>query len=153
MEIRLADLSDIEQICQLYHEFWQYNAQRQPDYCSEATESGEYPKSVIESEHADIFVADADGALVGLINVRESKTLPYDAIVQHRYAEVIELHVKSECRRQGIGSKLIDAAKQWSKVRNLDYIELISLVNAEEANSFYDNENFITVSHVRRYTL
>jgi len=153
MEIRLATLNDIEQICRLYSEFWQYNAIHQPEYCSEATESGEYPKGVITSDKTDIFVADAGGELVGLVNVRESETLPYDAIVRHRYAEIIELHVKADFRRQGIGSKLIDAAKQWSKARNLDYIELMSLVNADEANSFYDNEDFAKVSYIRRYTL
>ena len=71
----------------------------------------------------------------------------------HDYAEIIAFMVTASHRGQGIGAMLIDAAKQWSKTRNLDYIELFSLTNAEEANSFYDNKDFVTVSHIRRYPL
>ena len=45
------------------------------------------------------------------------------------------------------------AAKKWAKERNLDYIELFVLSNAEEANAFYEREGFETVSRTMRYVL
>jgi GNAT superfamily N-acetyltransferase len=153
MEIRLATIEDIEALCPLLTEFFAYNAALQPAYCHADVENGEYPREIIESGTADFLIAcDAD-AVVGFIHIDEKKTAPYGAIVQYNYAEIIAFMVTASHRCQGIGSKLIEAAKQWSITRNLDYIELFSLTNATEANDFYDNNSFITVSHNRRYTL
>ena len=153
MEIRLATLDDISAICLLYHEFWHYNAGLQPEYYQEATESGEYPRSVITEEKSAIFLAAENDEIVGLIHVRESQTLPYAPIVQHRYAEIVDFIVTAPYRTKGIGAKLMDAAKQWGKTRNLDYVELFVLSNAERAFLFYEQKGFATVSHTMRCPL
>ena len=150
MEIRLATLNDIEPICRLYNEFFAYNAQLQPKYCNAGKEYGEYPASVIENSDSDIFLAVNAGSIVGLIHVREAKTPPFDSIVQHKYAEIIDLIVTASFREKGVGSLLLDTAKKWSKARNLDYIELIVLSNAKAAIHFYDREGFDIVSHTMR---
>jgi len=153
MEIRLAELNDIEPICKLYNEFYAYNANFQPQYYNASIESGGYPKSTIESESADIFVAVENDVIVGFIHVREAQTLPYPPIVQRRYAEVVDLIVTESQRRHGIGSALMDAAKDWSRTRDLDYIELFVLSEASGEIQFYERENFKTVSHTMRYIL
>ncbi|MCL2517495.1 MAG: hypothetical protein FWF15_02915, partial [Oscillospiraceae bacterium] len=93
MEIRLAVLNDIEPICELYTEFYAYNANFQPQYYNAVIESGGYPLSTIENESANIFVAVENDIIVGFIHVREAQALPYDPIVQHKYAEVVDLIV------------------------------------------------------------
>jgi len=153
MEIRLAVLNDIEQICELYHEFWEYNADLQPQYYKSATETGGYPRSVIENTDADLFVAVENEFMVGLIHVRELQTPQYDVFVHHKYAEVVDLIVTASNRRKGIGSALMDAAKNWSRARDLDYVELFVLAEASGEIQFYERENFKTVSHTMRYTL
>lgn len=153
MEIRLATLNDINPICGLYDEFFAYNAGLQPKYYKAAKEGGEYPKSVIASEDSDIFIAVSDGAVAGLIHVKEARTPPYDAIAPHKYAEIIDFIVTASCRRKGIGSALMDAAKQWSRARNLDYIELFVLSEAEGEFLFYKREGFVTVSHTMKCAL
>jgi ribosomal protein S18 acetylase RimI-like enzyme len=153
MEIRLATLNDIEALCPLLTEFFAYNAGLQPMYCNLHYERGEYPKGIIESDKSDFVVAVQNDAILGFIHINQMKTPPYDSIVSHDYAEIMAFMVTATHREQGVGALLIDAAKQWSNARNLDYIELISLTNAKEANSFYDNKDFVTVSHIRRYTL
>ena len=124
MKIKLATLNDIESISLLNHEFWCYNADLQHEYYKKAKESGDYPKNVIINEDSDIFLAVENDKIVGLIHVRESQILPYASIVQHKYAEVIDLIVTETYKRKCIGSLLINAAKKWSKLRNLDYLEL-----------------------------
>jgi len=153
MEIRLAVLNDIEPICELYTEFYAYNANLQPNYYNAVIEPGGYPQSTIESESADIFVAVENDIIVGFIHVREVQTLPYDPIVQHKYAEIVDLIVTASYRRKGIGSALMEAVKNWSKVRNLDYVEFFVLAEASGEIQFYEHENFKTVSHTMRYTL
>ena len=153
MEIRLAALGDIEPIRRLNEEFWRYNAGLQPEYYKAATESGEYPKSVITNESSDIFLAAEGGAIVGLIHVREERTPPYAPIVPHRYAEIVDLIVSAPYRRAGIGSALMDAAKEWGRRRGLRYMELFVLSDAAGAFSFYQRYGFDTVSHTMRYAL
>lgn len=153
MDIRLATLNDIEQICQLYNEFFDYNAELQPEYYKAVKESGGYPKSVIENEESDIFLAVENDTVIGFIHVREAQTPPFDSIVPHKYAEVIDLIVTALCRKKGIGAKLMNAAKQWGKTRNLDYIELFVLSDAKGEFLFYKHEGFDTVSHTMRCPL
>ena len=153
MEIRLATLDDIKPICGLYNEFFAYNARLQPQYCRAGKEKGAYPKATITSDNSDIFLAVEDGVAVGFIHVRQAQTPPFDSIVPHKYAEIIDFFVSAAHRKKGIGGELIDAAKRWSKARSLDYIELLVLSNAEDANRFYRRKDFATVSHTMRYPL
>jgi len=153
MEIRRAMLNDIEQLRQLNYEFWVYNARLQPEYYKEAKESGAYPKSVITNDDSDIIIATESDTVMGLIHVIKSKTPPYAPIVQHEYAEVVDLIVSAPYRRKGIGTKLMDAAKEWGKARNLDYIELFVLSDAKGEIAFYEDYGFDTVSHTMRFGL
>jgi len=153
LDIRLATLEDVEPICLLYNEFFAYNAELQPEYCYAANEGGEYPKSTITSDSSDIFLAIADGEIAGFIHVREGQTPPFDSVVSHKYAEIIDFIVTGTHRRKGLGAKLLDAVKQWSSARNLAYIEILALSNAEDAIKFYRREDFATVSHTMRFSL
>jgi GNAT superfamily N-acetyltransferase len=153
MEIRVATLNDIEALCPLLTEFFAYNADLQPIYCHADIEGGEYPKNMIESDDSDFLIAVDNDTFVGFIHINQMKTPPYGSIVPHNYAEIMAFMVTASQRKKGIGTAMIEAAKQWSKDRNLDYIELMSLTHANEANNFYDNKDFATVSNIRRYTL
>ena len=153
MEVRLATLDDIGNLCHLFTDFFAYNAVLQPDYCNAAVEDGKYPEVVIKDKKAGLLIAIENGRIVGFMHVIESKTPPYASVVQHNYVEVMAFMVDASCRRKGVGSKLMNAAKQWGKARDLDYIELTALSNAKEANAFYQNYGFDTKAHVMRCVL
>ena len=153
MEIRLAIINDLEQICLLYNEFFAYNAEKDPVYCRAGKESGEYPKSVIESGGSDLIVADDYGDVIGFLHIKEAKTPPYDALRQNHYAQIIDFIVTASRRKQGVGTKLMEAAKQWAKKRGLDYIELFVLTGAVDERSFYRQSDFTTVMHTMRCML
>ena len=153
MEIRLAALDDIEQICMLYNEFFAYNAQMDPVYCRAGKESGEYPKTVIGSDSADIIVAVENGEILGLLHITEAKTPPYDALMQNHYAQIIDFIVTAAHRKKGIGKKLMEAAKQWALKREIEYIELFVLNNAMQERRFYEQAGFNEVMHTLRCML
>ena len=153
LDIRLATFKDIEPMCRLYNAFFAYNAGLRPEYCKASQESGDYPQSVIASENADIFVAVEGDAPVGFIHIRKAQTPPFDSVVPRHYAEIIDFFVSDSHREKGLGSKLMEAAKQWSIARNLDYIELSVLSNAKEALCFYEHKDFVTVLHTMRCVL
>jgi len=153
MEIRLASLNDIDQICLLYNEFFAYNAEKDPVYCRAGKEPGGYPRSVIESGGADIIVAVDNNAVIGFIHIKEGKTPPYDALQQNHYAQIIDFIVTAERRKEGTGKKLMDAAKAWANERKLDYIELFVLDGAKNEHRFYENNDFVPVMHTFRHML
>ena len=153
MEVRLATLNDVKQLCCLCTEFFAYNAALQPEYCKAAIADGKYPEVVIKDEKADMLIAIENGIIVGFMHVIESKTPPYESIVPHDYAEVVAFMVTASCRRKSVGTALMDAAKEWGRARNLDYIELTVLSNAKEANAFYERYGFDVKSHIMRCAL
>lgn len=153
MLIRLAQKSDIPQIAVLYTEFFSYNAGQQPKYYKPATEPGSYPESVVENETEDLFVAEAEGNLVGLLHILEEKTPPYDCFVEHRYATIMDLYIKENFRKQGVGRCLLQSAKEWAKSRSLDYIELNVLAENLNGIGFYEHEGFGEISHIMRLGL
>jgi ribosomal protein S18 acetylase RimI-like enzyme len=153
MYIRLATLDDIEPICKLYNEFFAYNADLQPAYYKAEKESGEYPRGTITGEKSDIFLAIEKDTVVGLVHIREAQTPPYNAFVPHNYAEIVDFITTEKYRKKGIGAKLMDAAKQWAKMRNLDYIELFVLSNAKDGFHFYERKDFVVTSHTMRCPL
>ena len=153
MDIRIAVHEDIEQICSLYNEFFAYNAEKDPVYFKAGKETGEYSKSVIDSNGSDLIVATLNNDILGLIHIREGKTPPYDALVQNRYAQIIDFIVTKTHRKKGIGAQLMNAAKEWAKNRNLDYIELFVLQGAVDERNFYERNGFNTVMQTMRHML
>jgi ribosomal protein S18 acetylase RimI-like enzyme len=153
MEVRCAVHNDIAQICLLYNEFFAYNAEKDPVYCRAGKESGEYPKSVIDSDSSDLIVAVDNDDVIGFIHIKEGRTPPYDALVQNHYAQIIDFIVTAEHRKKGIGTKLMDAAKEWANKRNLDYIELFVLQGAKDEHRFYEHNEFVTVMQTMRYMM
>ena len=153
MDIRCAIHNDIEQICLLYNEFFAYNAKKDPVYCKAGRESGEYPKSVIDCDSSDLIVAVENDDVIGLIHIKEGKTPPYDALMQNHYAQIIDFIVTAAHRKKGIGTKLMDAAKEWASKRKLDYIELFVLQAAKDEHRFYENNEFVPVMQTMRFML
>lgn len=153
IEIRIATVDDIEMICTVLNEFFAHNEELQPTYFRADIERGEYPESIIENDSADFLVALRDNTVLGLIHISQMKTPPFGSVVPYNYAEINVFMVTASQRKKGIGTKLMGMAKQWSKVRNLDYIELAVLRNAKDAFRFYEQSNFDTVMHTMRCTL
>ncbi len=148
--MRIAVQDDVENICRLYNEFFAFNANQQPQYYKGTIESGKYPKSVIESNTED---AKEGNEVVGFIHVSEDKTSPFETFIQHKFANIINLFIESSFRKKGVGKLLLDSAKQWAQIRELDYLELNVLAQNKNGIQFYEHEEFETVSYIMRCTL
>ncbi len=153
METRLATPEDIPALCRLYEDFFACNAALQPGYYRAGQERGAYPESVVAADDADIIVAAEVGAILGFLHIRQAHTPPFDAFVPHQYAEIVDLFVAAPHRETGVGTKLMETAKQWARARELDYIELFVLSNAKDAIRFYTQGGFAEVSQTMRFTL
>lgn len=153
MVIRTALEKDIDAVCRMYEEFYACNASEQPQYYRAAKESGVYPQQVIRNWKSVLLVAEESNTLMGFIHLEECLTPPYNSIVPHRYAEVVDLFVAPAFRRTGIATALLQEAKRIAAERKLDYMELFVLNEAEGARLLYSRENFQIVSYNMRCPL
>ena len=148
--IRLATPEDVPQINSLLSDFFAYNAEQQPTNYIPAIENGEYPFAVITGDSGDFIIAESDNMVVGFIHIEENNTPPYPSVAPHTFACIIDFIVKQQYRKKNIGHLLLQEAKVWAQSRNLEYIELMVLENNEIGKSFYNRENFVTMSRTMR---
>lgn len=80
------------------------------------------------------FVAERDGELVGLIHLREFAR----PLAASRGLFVDDLYVVDEVRGSGIGSALLDTAKQYAHENNLSVVRWITAPDNEVAQVLYD---------------
>lgn len=153
IEIRLATLDDIAVISKMYEELFACHAGLQPDYFKKAEEHGDYPNETIKSENADLIVAEVDGNAAGFAHVLENKSLPYDCIVQYKFAVCMDLYVSPAYRKMGVAKELLNAIKEWAKRRELNFIEIKVLVGNDNAIRLYEREGYNEVYHTMRRML
>ena len=153
MEIRAAVPEDVQNISAVFEHFYTYNAGRQPQYYRQAAEEGGYPRRIIESSTSDLFIVLDGSTIIGLMHIEEKETQHSEAIVHHRYADIVALFVDPTYRGHGVGDRLIRAAKNWAKSRKLDYLELFVLAENEGGLGFYEKSGFETVSFNMRMPL
>ena len=136
LEIRKWKPEDAEQFVQLTGE-WGYE--------TTIEQTREQLKRISELENANVFVADADGKAVGRILVAEHITLGIEP-----FAEVLGLVVSQNFRQKGIGSALIERAKDWSREKGFKLMRLRVNTKRDVANKFYPKIGFAMekVQHV-----
>ena len=83
------------------------------------------------------FVADLDGAIVGLCHVQGVRML-----ISEGYVEIQALVVSTACQGQGLGTKLVAHACEWAFARGYERVRLRSNVAREAAHAFYEHLGF-----------
>ena len=94
-------------------------------------------REAIESHDACVLVAEADGGrFVGICTAYQdmhSVRFGYRCWVE-------DLAVDPETRSQGVGKRLLDAAKDWARERGATHLELDSAETRGDAHRFYERE-------------
>lgn len=85
----------------------------------------------------EAFVAEIDGAVVGLCHVQGVRMLISDG-----YAEIQALVVSAARQGQGLGRKLVAHACEWAFARGYGRVRLRSNVAREAAHAFYEHLGF-----------
>ncbi|EJQ50601.1 hypothetical protein IEQ_02475 [Bacillus cereus BAG6X1-2] len=109
-----------------------------------------YEKSYLEDKYDDdeelayneyinnpnqiIYIALLHNQIVGVMILKKN---------WNRYAYIEDIKVEKECRGLGIGSRLIEKAKQWAKDGNMPGIMLETQNNNVTACKFYEKCEFV----------
>jgi GNAT superfamily N-acetyltransferase len=89
--------------------------------------------ALLASPSHAVFLCERDGRVAGLCLIASVKHLASDG-----YAEVLELVVRAEFQRQGIGRRLVERAQAWASQQGHRRVRLRSGVHRAEAHAFYE---------------
>src|SRR5665647_1188692 len=93
------------------------------------------------------FLAEVDGAAVGILRCVASAGLPLIFPAKHGY--ISSVYVVPSARRHGILRALFSAAIGWCRERGLREARLHNAVENETANAVWDALGFRVVEHLR----
>lgn len=150
MAIQKATTRDLDAICSIYRVLFSDMAVLQPYYWTAAGQDRDFLTGVFENEKTDILIAKEAERILGFALVQERQSPPYTCLVPHRFVLLMDLAVLPEERGRGIGTALLDAVKEWSRARDVDYIELQALSNNTGAIRLYEREGFAPAMQTMR---
>ena len=102
----------------------------------------------LASPNERIFLAEAAGAVIGIIRCVESSGSPL--LDPARYGYISSAYVRPDARRRGALRALVAAARGWCAERGLDEARLHSVADDEGSNLAWDALGFEVVEHMRR---
>ena len=106
---------------------------------SERINIEEYAKKQLT--HGIVICADISGKIVGIL-------LGYANDTQNKRAYIGTIGISAECQSKGIGKKLIDEMKQYSKTMGMNKIGLHTHKTNSGAIRFYTREGFQKISEL-----
>lgn len=148
MKIRLGTIEDLEFIICLHNYLNKMMSELHPEDFKNIGEDPEWIKQHLLSQHSDYLLIEDEGEIRGLALVQQSESYQLSSLFNHRYVNLVHLIVSPVYRGCGYGHELLQAAKEWGRIRELEYIELSVLANNQAALMFYEKEgvtNFRTV--------
>ena len=98
----------------------------------------------LEDETARIYVAEADGALVGFVTARRWGPPPIYKESSEVYLD--ELYVRPDSRREGYGTQLVHAVRDWADQLEARRIRLRVLTSNQAGRSFWAAQEAIPMS-------
>lgn len=85
-----------------------------------------------------ILVAQAEGRLVGYLHL-----VDYDVLYAEHMKNIMGIAVDPDCRRMGIGRKLLEAGEAWAKENGASGIRLVSGEERTGAHQFYRSLGYV----------
>lgn len=92
----------------------------------------------IGSDAHRVFVAEDEGALVGLVTAHPF--WPGPMYVQELEVYITELVVAPECRSEGVGSRLVEAVRAWARAQGVTRIRAGILSRNVRGRAFWKRE-------------
>jgi GNAT superfamily N-acetyltransferase len=132
--VRVATARDVAAIAEL-RALWSTGAAPAPRFARDVAEWLEE-----EGDRRTTWLAERDGAAVGLASLFEYRRMPKPGRPASRWGYVSNMFVREEARNQGVGTALLDAVIAAADERG--YARLV-LSPAERALPFYRRAGFV----------
>jgi len=140
--IREAEISDLKRIQELSQEFIEHEEKLvTTEYMTSldwALSNAGYENYKRNIENDFLFVVCIEDKIIGYMTCWINKKQEWD---KHKTVEIGNLYIQEEYRNKGIGTKLIEKAKNICKQNNIKFLEVKVLYDNELAKKFYEKNN------------
>lgn len=143
--VRPASLNDFGAIQALFRMGDDYH--RALNIVGIRTDSADYAHAdfdaVLASEASVVLVAALRRDVIGFVRAEQIIAAPGRLRGPLRYVMVHEIVVAEEARGQGIGQKLMQAVRAWTKQHGISSLELNVFSANKAADKFYRHQGFV----------
>ena len=143
MKVIPAADSHLPEMVEIWKEFMDFHGDLDPFL--ERREDGhehfeKYAREKIDSDDATVLVAADDGKVIGFSIIYISNHPP--VLKTERYGHIDSLAVRSEYRRKGVGTAILDKIHEWFESKGIDRIQLEVLPQNQIGYSFWREKGF-----------
>ena len=137
MDIRPAVKKDIASIHALFWQLDTHAVQSQPQHFQRGERSNEYLLGLINGENSDFLLAEDGGEIIGFSLLFEKTISDIPVLVPGKIGYIQDFVVREDCRGRGVGTRLMEASKEWAARRGAQYLRLSVLPDNTGAQRFY----------------
>ena len=141
MQIDIAEIEDIPQLCTLLEVLFSQEAEFKPNREIQGEGLG---KIISNSAVGDIIVAREASKIIGMVNLLYTVSTALGGPV----AILEDMVVSPQARGSGVGSKLISYCLELAEQKGCKRITLLTDHNNDRAHRFYQQHGFIRSSMV-----
>ncbi len=135
-------MDDIEALRVLYLELEQDGVKYQPEHFVIGYRDNEFFEKIFNSENQDILVAETESEVVGFVHVMIIEQKKVACLKPQTVVYIQDLDVITEMRNRGIGSLLMEAAKEYGISRGADFIRTQVFPQNTDGLRFYEKNGF-----------
>ena len=141
--VRPAEFADLDRVAALWSLITRHHEGFDPAFRMRegaAGELAEWLRAIARDSDSQIFVYEEDGDLPGMLIVRIDHAPPIMAETER--AEVTDLGVRANARRQGIATALLEQALAWVRASGVERVDVqVAHANAE-GQAFWRSKGF-----------
>jgi ribosomal protein S18 acetylase RimI-like enzyme len=130
--VRRAGAGDLDPLASLWTALGEHHAELDPAFALRPDAAPEIRRLLLaqlRDPEAAFFLWEEGGRALGFAQVRVDAAPPI--LVETRRAEIVDLAVRADARRRGIGSALLAAALDWVRDRDVERVEVrVAAANA-----------------------
>ncbi len=135
MTIKLANISDIPDLCNLLY----YLFEQEADFTPDEEKQTKGLSLILENEnYGHILIAKKDDVAIGMVCILYTVSTALGSKV----AIIEDVIVHPHCRNSGIGSELIDSACEFAREQGCARATLLTDIDNENAHRFYMRHGF-----------
>ncbi|MFH1285912.1 MAG: GNAT family N-acetyltransferase [Candidatus Micrarchaeota archaeon] len=143
IKIRRALTKDLPSILSMWRALMRFHKTLFPEHFKTKRDAlaryKTFLKKRLKAKNAAVFVAEANGQIIGHIMVSRNKLPP---VYSAREAYVDELFVKPNYRGKGVATALLQQAQKWAKEKKYNVIAISVNIKNTRAKKLYENFRF-----------
>ena len=126
-EAVVEDSEKVGEVFDLYRQFYK----KDPDKII----SIDYIKQRLTNKESKIFFVEENNICIGIVQLY----ITFDSLELAKKIILYDLFVKSEYRKKGVGTMLMDVSKDFAEKNNIGGIELSTAISNGTAQSLYES--------------